>query len=128
MGDTMPGRKKKHIRHAEIVHRFADRLKELRHSQGMTQAELARASHVSTVYIGRLESGGAAPGIDLLDRIAKALSVSIADLLPSTPPPDTTAQLKERVRLLSERLVQAADRQTLSLAAQFLARLNETSP
>jgi len=124
----MPERKKKHIRHADIVRRFAERLKELRRSQGMTQAELARASHVSAVYIGRLESGGAAPGIDLIDRVAQALSVTVADLLPATSSPDTTAQLRERVRLLSDRLTQGADRETLALAAQFLARLTETGP
>ena len=118
----MPGQKK-HIRHAEIVRRFGERLRELRHNQGMTQAELARAAHVSSVYIGRLESGGAAPGIDLLDRLAKALAVAVADLLPPTAPPDTLAQLRERVRLLADRVARDADRNTLSLAAQFLARL-----
>ena len=50
-------------RRPEIVRLFAARLREVRHSRGMTQADLARRAHVTTSYVGRLESGGAAPGI-----------------------------------------------------------------
>jgi transcriptional regulator with XRE-family HTH domain len=73
-------KRKTNIRHAEIVQRFAVRLRELRHSRGMTQAELAQLAHVTLSYIGRLENGGAAPGIDLADRLAAALGASITDL------------------------------------------------
>src|SRR5262249_15386250 len=45
-GVAMPARKR-HIRHAEIVRLFAARLRELRHSRGLTQAELASQAHVT---------------------------------------------------------------------------------
>ena len=60
------GKRKTRIQHDEIVQLFAIRLKELRRAAGLTQAELARKAQVTTSYVGRLESGGAAPGIDLV--------------------------------------------------------------
>jgi transcriptional regulator with XRE-family HTH domain len=54
-------KRKTRVRQAEIVGLFASRLRELRHSRGLTQAELARQAHVTVSYIWRLESGGAAP-------------------------------------------------------------------
>ena len=84
-------RRKTPIRHADIVRAFAARLREVRHSRGLTQAELARRAQVTAAYVGRLESAGAAPGIDLVDRLAGALGTTVPDLLPPSPPPDTAA-------------------------------------
>ena len=50
------------IRHDEIVARFGQRLREVRLSRGMSQAELARQAEVTTNYISRLEGGGACTG------------------------------------------------------------------
>jgi transcriptional regulator with XRE-family HTH domain len=119
-------KRKARIAHAEIVRLFAARLREVRHSRGMTQADLARAAHVTTSYIGRLEAGGAAPGIDLADRLAKALATTVADLLPTTALPDTLAVLQDQARRLFESLVQAADREALQMLCPLLARLNES--
>src|SRR2546423_13368145 len=94
--------KRGRIRHAEIVELFAARLREVRHSRGMTQAELARQAHVTVSYIGRLESAGAAPGIDLVERLAKALGITVADLLPTTAPPDDGALLRDHAKSLAE--------------------------
>jgi len=119
-------KKKRRIRQAEVVRLFAGRLREVRHSRGMTQADLAKAAHVTTSYIGRLEAGGAAPGIDLLDRLAKALATTMADLLPTTAPPDTVTALRDQARSLFESFVQAADREALQMLNPLLARLNES--
>jgi len=55
---------------------FAARLREVRVSRGMTQVELGRRAHVTASYVWRLESGGAAPGIDLVARLARALGTT----------------------------------------------------
>jgi transcriptional regulator with XRE-family HTH domain len=123
----MPSKRKDRIEHAEIVALFAAKLRELRHSRGMTQAELARHSQITTSYIGRLEAGGAAPGIDLVDRLAKALGTTVADLLPISASPDTQSVLKDQARRLLEALVQAADRETLLMLCPLLARLVEST-
>ncbi|MDY3554237.1 helix-turn-helix domain-containing protein [Gemmata sp. JC717] len=122
------GRKRKTepIRHDEIVRRFAARLREVRHSRGMTQAALAEAASVTPTYIGRLENGGAAPGIDLVARLAAALGVEVIGLMPTTDPPDPADVLREQARRLFEALIPGADRETLQLLVPFLARLSDT--
>src|SRR5205823_8138284 len=69
LGDQTGGgrmaKRKPRIQHAEVVGLFAARLREVRRSRGLTQAELAQRATVTASYVWRLESGGAAPGIDL---------------------------------------------------------------
>ena len=121
----MPKRKTR-IKHAEIVELFAARLREVRTSRGMTQAELARQAHVTVSYIWKLESAGAAPGIDLLQRLAIALGTTVADLLPENAPADTVADLQERAKKLFNSLLETADRESLLMLCPLLARLGES--
>jgi transcriptional regulator with XRE-family HTH domain len=123
----MPKRKKT-IRHDEIVARFGQKLRELRLARGMSQAELARLAEVTTNYISRLEGGGAAPGIDLVARIGLALGVPIADLLPTTTPaPNDLAVTRQQATRLFDSLLQTEDRAVLLLLTQLLARLSEAA-
>lgn len=122
----MPQRKHQ-IRHAEIVRLFASRLRELRHSRGLTQTELAQKAHVTVTYVGRLEAGKAAPGIDLVQRLAVALGTTIADLLPTSVPPDTLVVLQEQAQRLFGTLLKSADQETLLMLNPLLARLVEAS-
>lgn len=124
----MARRKKNRIKHAEIVGRFASKLRELRLSRGMTQLQLARQAEVSNAYIGRLEMEEAAPGIDTVQRLADALGCTIHDLLPITTQPDDRAVLREQVNRQVEALLTTDDRQSLALVAQILARVSETTP
>lgn len=118
-------KRKPRIRHAAIVGLFAVRLRELRRSRGMTQADLARKAQITVSYVWRLESGGAAPGIDLVDRLATALGTTVADLLPATSSPDTMTVLRDQARKLFDSLVATADRETLLMLNPLLARLIE---
>jgi transcriptional regulator with XRE-family HTH domain len=124
-GVAMAGPKKE-IQQDELVKRFGNRLREVRLSRGMTQAELAEKAEVSPAYVGRLERGGATPGIDLVGRLAKALGTTLADLLPESAAPDAVAVLREQSRRLFESVIQTEDQATLSLLAQVLTRLVET--
>ena len=57
-------------------------IKSLRIAAGLNQPELAKKANVSTAYIGQLEAGQKRnPSLDVLKRIAKALGVSLAELL-----------------------------------------------
>lgn len=118
--------KKKQIRHAAIVNRFATRLRELRSSRGMRQIDLAEAAKITTSYVGRLESGGAAPGIDLVQRLADALGTTVEDLLQDGDGPDEEAVLRERARSLFDDLLKSADKETLLMLCPLLARLGES--
>jgi transcriptional regulator with XRE-family HTH domain len=122
----MPPRKKT-IRHDEIVARFGQRLRELRLARGMSQAELAGQAEVTTNYVSRLEGGGAAPGIDLVARLARALGVAVADLLPTAPAPDDLAAARQQARRLFDGLLRTEDRAVLLLLTQLLARLAEAT-
>lgn len=120
-------KRKPRIEQAEVVRLFAARLRELRHSMGLTQAELARQADVTVSYVSKLESGATAPGIDLVDRLARALGTTGRDLQPTTAPPDTQAALRDRARHLFHALLQVADREALQMLCPLLARLLEST-
>jgi transcriptional regulator with XRE-family HTH domain len=123
----MPQRKKT-IRHDEIVARFGRRLRELRLARGMSQAELAGQASITTNYVSRLENGGAAPGIDLVARLASALGVPIAELLPAdVEGQEELAVVRQRARRMFDALVQKGDPAVLVLLTQLLARLTEAT-
>jgi transcriptional regulator with XRE-family HTH domain len=122
----MPTRRKR-IQHDAIVERFGLKLKELRLSRGMSQGDLASQAQVTTNYISRLEKGGAAPGIDLVARLAVALGVQIADLLPTTPDLSDLDVTRKHAKKLFEELLRSDDRAVLVVLSQVLARLAETT-
>lgn len=120
-------KRKTTIRQAEIVLHFAAKLRELRHSHGLTQAQLAREAKVTTTYMWRLESGAVAPGIDLVARLAKALGTTTSDLLPATGAPDTVGALKTQAQRLFESLMESSDQDFYRMLNPLLARLVESS-
>ncbi len=123
----MAKRRKVRIEQDEVVRLFAARLREVRRLRGMTQAELSRSAQVTVSYIWRLESGGAAPGIDLVARLARALGTTNHDLMLAAAPADTLAVLRDQARKLFDAILAAADRETLLMLNPLLARIAETS-
>ncbi len=121
----MPSRRAK--KRAEVVRLFADRLRELRLSRGMTQAELARRAEVSVTHLSELENAEIAPGIDLVDRLARALGAAPADLLPSAVTPETLAVLREQAERLFGTLLEKGDREAFLRLNPFLAMLVEAA-
>jgi len=115
------------IRHDDVVRRFGETLRTVRRSRGMTQAQLAEKAEVTVGYISRLESGGGgAVGLDLLARLASALGATVAELIQEVVnPADPDAVLQAQVRALADALARTADKDTLLLAAQLLARLSQ---
>lgn len=66
---------------ARIQQRFGRRLRELRRSVGLTQAELAEACGVSTKLVGAVERGEQSPSLVILDKLAQGLDVDIHELM-----------------------------------------------
>ena len=64
---------------------FSERLKRLRKARGMTQQELADRLGVSNKSVSRWESGGGYPDVALLEPLARALGVTVDELLSNTP-------------------------------------------
>ena len=119
----MPTRR---VRQAEIVRIFAERLRGLRSARGLTQRDLADKAGVTLTYVSRLEAAGAAPGIDLLERLAGALGVNVVDLLPTPSLPEAGAISRRQLRTLWDSVLTKAGAETLSMLKQLLERLAES--
>jgi transcriptional regulator with XRE-family HTH domain len=58
-------------------------LRRIRVKRGLSQERLAYDAEVDRSYLGGLERGEENPTVDILDRLAKTLSVSISELFVS---------------------------------------------
>lgn len=119
-------KKNARIEHADVVQRFAARLRELRISRGLTQDDLGQKARVTSGYIGRLEAARVAPGIDLVDRLASALGTTVHDLLPVSDTADDFPVLEGQARKLIDGLLMTKDRELLLALCPILARLLES--
>lgn len=62
--------------------RFAMKLKRLRETKGLSQLALAKRAKINQAYISELEAGSKRnPGVEICRKLAKALGVSLTDLL-----------------------------------------------
>ena len=121
----MPSRKRT-VRQAGIVTAFAERLRGTRNARGMTQRELADRAEVTFSYISRLEAGGAAPGIDLVERLALALRVNVTDLLSLPSELGTADESRARLKELFEAMLPKAGPETLTMLGPLVARIAES--
>lgn len=69
----------------EIRQILANNLRRYRKAAGLSQEELAHRAGIDRTYISALERCQYAAGIDVVDRLARELDVSAADLLMATP-------------------------------------------
>ncbi len=60
---------------------FIARLKALRRKQGLTQTALAKKAGISREFLARLEIGQQDPTLGTLTTVAKALKVTVVELL-----------------------------------------------
>lgn len=84
---------------------FSNRLTEVRKSQGLTQQGLAEAAQLHINQIRRYESGSAQPTLEGLIKLAKALHVSLDELVfdeQERGPSDKMKLLFEAVGRLSD--------------------------
>jgi transcriptional regulator with XRE-family HTH domain len=114
-------------RHDEVVGVFSIRLEETRRVRGFTQADLAEKAGVSVTYISQLERGETAPGIDLVGRLAGALGMTVAELLPAETSPATLEVLRSQAQQLFDRLLTAGGRETYLVLNPLLSLLVESA-
>lgn len=65
----------------KILRKFGDRVKRIRKSKSWSQEELAKRAHLHRTYIGSIERSERNISLLNIERIAKALSIDIKDLL-----------------------------------------------
>lgn len=72
----------KPITHKDVLEKFGEKVQKVRKAQNISQEELASKLSMHRTYIGMIERGERNPTIRTLYKIAKALKVNSADLLP----------------------------------------------
>jgi len=61
-------------------------VRQIREQRGWSQAELAKAAHMTQSAVARFEAGGTVPTLPVLDRLAQALDAElIVQVSPRTP-------------------------------------------
>jgi transcriptional regulator with XRE-family HTH domain len=65
---------------ATLRKKFGQRLREIRLSRRLTQERFAETLNLSVDFLSLIERGRNAPSFETLDRIAKRLKMSVADL------------------------------------------------
>jgi len=65
---------------SEITKIVGDRIRVLRTEKGFSQEELAHRAGVSTSHIGKLERGQKNPSLSSIEKITKALEITLEDL------------------------------------------------
>ncbi|MCX6756305.1 MAG: helix-turn-helix transcriptional regulator [Candidatus Nomurabacteria bacterium] len=61
--------------------KLGENMKKIRVAKGMTQGDICRALDVDRAYISNVESGNKNPTLSTITKLAKALGVSIDELL-----------------------------------------------
>ncbi len=72
---------------------FGERLRQLRREQGLSQEETAHRARLHVTYLSDLERGQQTPTLDVVNRLAAALRVSLAEVF---APLDRKYRLRER--------------------------------
>lgn len=62
--------------------RVGDVIRRLREAQGLTQAALARRAGLSRMHVIRIERDDISPSLDTLEKVGRALGVTVRNLLP----------------------------------------------
>lgn len=62
--------------------KIGKKLKELRLSKGMTQADIAAKAKLNVNYYAKIERADVKPSIEAYERIARALKVTASDIFP----------------------------------------------
>jgi transcriptional regulator with XRE-family HTH domain len=62
--------------------KVGDVIRRLRETLGLTQAALAKRAGLSRMHVIRIERDEVSPSLDTLERVAKALGVTVRNLLP----------------------------------------------
>src|SRR4051794_14150658 len=93
------------------------RLRRERERAGLSLAGLAQETGLSKSYLLRLETQPSNPSLAVLDRVASALGITVADLLgaPAVPDPAASADVPEALRVLADQDgLTSADLRTLA--------------
>jgi|MudIll2142460700_1097286.scaffolds.fasta_scaffold1760142_2 transcriptional regulator with XRE-family HTH domain len=64
-----------------IMKRVAENMSRIRNERGLTQQTLANKVKIHRVYLAQMEGATRAPSLEMLERLAKALKVTVGELV-----------------------------------------------
>ncbi|WP_298175063.1 helix-turn-helix transcriptional regulator [Novosphingobium sp.] len=102
-----------------------NRIRELRLEAGLSQQSLGDAVGVSKMTISDLERGNMVLTLDYMRRIARALGVNAADILPPEDNPEALS-IEERQLIDQYRAADEGQREQLQKVADVLAPFRHT--
>jgi len=117
-------RKKTKLAHPQIVHDFATSLRAARKKRGLSQLDLATAAQINAAYLGKLERAEAAPGLDMVGRLAEALKIPAAKLIVHQPEGSALPSAKTHARRKFEQLLSRDDASVVDSLANILSLLD----
>lgn len=65
----------------DVCVKLGRRIRSLRNERGIYQADLAEKAGISRITLSRIENGRMDPGFRIVAKLARALGVSLADLM-----------------------------------------------
>lgn len=81
---------------------FCEKLREVRKRRGLTQEEIAKKLHMSSVGYGSYERGQREPGIETLKKLSIILNISIDELVENNRERTNEDCANEIIRLVKE--------------------------
>jgi transcriptional regulator with XRE-family HTH domain len=99
--------------------RFGRRVRELRVEQGLSQEQLAQASGVARTFVGGVERGQRSPTIGTIQRLARALGVSLPELADVESKRSEPAHTTVAVRFANRVAAMAEDSSEADVSAIF---------
>lgn len=100
---------------------FAENLKKCRLSKNISQEELAGKIGIHPVQFSRYERGQSAPSIDVVQKIAEALDVSIDELVNGTSENNADKVISDRELLSMFKKVQLLNDKQKDTVIEFLS-------
>jgi transcriptional regulator with XRE-family HTH domain len=109
---------------ASVLVALGKRIRALRKAKGFSQDVLAEKAHIHPTFVSQIERAVAAPTVITLVKIASALGVSPADLLPNKKPLDRLT-MKEKTILSISGLLRGRSMRTVRLARSVIEELTK---
>jgi transcriptional regulator with XRE-family HTH domain len=98
-----------------------NRIREIREAKGVSQAELARRANVTPSALNKVEMGKRGLDQQWMDRLAEALDVAPADLLPDHMNPDRLVGPEQALITLFRAADETQRQQLLAIANALLS-------
>ncbi len=105
--------------------KIGERIRYLRESKGITQAELAQLIHISPSFMNRLEKGSSTPSLEYICSISDALDITPQDILCDLFVYNDDLSTPEKIKILVQKFPPEKQLLILDLLNYLSSRIDE---